>query len=386
VRPRTTGLLAAFLLLSALASPALELAALAPHDPHGNPETGVLRLPDEPRGSCRHCHPTKGDSWDAFTHRQLLFEENTNDLAFAEEGPERCHRRRPSNYPLGESDRIPEGRPDAGYFEANSSGTRRTGLDFRGRWPGERVFRNARVAPGGRYYSPHGQDPQMPRRDPGGEGLCLNCHDPHGTPNAVDVLTAPYGGIDGHAEGTPPAAYGLCFTCHATGGPAGMEATGQRIADYYDSGLNGEQAGHQIRKNPRIALSWPSHVQAGDKLPCYDCHNPHGSEGNNRVEPNAFVISDQRREWSGIVDPAGDAVQSRRFCLGCHIPSDGIPGTQSVEGIVMNTISDREGHAAASAASCHDCHGRDYSGPTTRNVHNPDPGTSFFDGGAPWPR
>ena len=76
-----------------------------------------------------------------------------------------------------------------------------------------------------------------------------------------------------------PTRYELCFSCHAVSGPVGMEGSGRRIADFYNSAINpDETAGHQIRMDPDIALSWPSHVRVGDKLPCYDCHNPHGSQ------------------------------------------------------------------------------------------------------------
>ena len=95
----------------------------------------------------------------------------------------------------------------------------------------------------------------------------------------------------------------------------------------------------------------------GDKLPCYDCHNPHGSAGNDFVQPNGALLSDQRRDWSGLDNTLGDAAQARRFCFGCHIPSDGIPGSQTVEGIVMNTLPDEEPHRAT-RQSCYDCHGR----------------------------
>jgi hypothetical protein len=109
-------------------------------------------------------------------------------------------------------------------------------------------------------------------------------------------------------------------------------------------------------------------------LPCYDCHNPHGSRGNDGVQPNAFVLSDQRTGWSGLTDTIDDAEQARRFCFGCHIPSDGIPGSQTVEGIVMNALPDHDGHTQAATKSCYDCHGRDYTSPTGHNVHNPSEG------------
>jgi hypothetical protein len=108
-------------------------------------------------------------------------------------------------------------------------------------------------------------------------------------------------------------------------------------------------------------------------LPCYDCHNPHGSEGHNGVEPNGFLISDQRPGWSGLTDIRNDAEQCRRFCLGCHIPADGIPGTQEVEGIVMNTLPGERGHFSADTPSCYTCHGSDYGSAVAHNVHNPNP-------------
>lgn len=349
-------------------------------DPHSDPVSGVLRDGKIPRGACRQCHPPHGGSW-ATPRSKLLFSENTNAIAFFDEGDGPCHSARADNYPLTEFDRLPDTEPEAGYFEANSGGTRIKGVRFRGRWPGEAVYTDPRLGPNGHYYSPHSQDPDMPRRDPGGEGLCLNCHSPHETPNPHDMLIAPYQAIGGGNAVGPPLEYELCFSCHGVDGPGGMDLENRFIEDYYDAGLNGEHAGHQIRMNPDIAISWPSHIQQGDMLPCYDCHNPHGSQGYNGVEPNAFLISDQRREWSGLTDTLNDPRQCRQFCFGCHIPSDGVPGTRSVEGIVMNTLPRRGEHRAGDTVSCYDCHGRDYSSATGSNVHNP---ASNWRGRDPW--
>jgi cytochrome c553 len=354
------------------------------HDPHGDPETGVLRVSSEPRGSCRQCHALHADVWGEGDFPYGLFTENSNRLAFWDQGDLPCHASRPQYYPLGENDRIPEPEPDAGYFEANVGGTRRAGLEYRGRWPGEAVYTNTLMTASGRFLSPHAQDADMPRRDAGGEGLCHNCHNPHGTSNPRDVLIAPYGGIGGHDAIGPPVEYRLCLSCHGKDGPAGMDLENRNIEDYYDAGLNGEHAGHQIRKNPAIALSWPAHIQIGDMLPCYDCHNPHGSEGYNRVEPNAFLLSDQRRGWSGLTDTLNDPGQARRFCFGCHIPADGIPGSEIVEGIVMNTLPDLPVHLSTAVESCHDCHGRDYSTAQSHNVHNPSGGDDVDPWGETW--
>ena len=343
-----------------------------PFDPHGDPETGVQRVATVPstRGQCVQCHPVHQEDWSAVGYPGLLFAENDNRIPFWDQGDGMCHRARPQNYPLGESDRMPDSDPNPGYFEANTGGVRRPGVDLRGRWPGETVYTDPGITAGGRFLSPHAQDPDMPRRSDSGEGLCANCHDPHGTPNPFDLLVAPYGGIGGHDAVGAPDRYRLCLSCHGQDGPAGMDLENRRIEDYYDAGLNGDRAGHQINFDTDVAVSWPAHLQKGDMLPCYDCHNPHGSEGNNGVEPNAFLLSDQRPGWSGLTDTRGDPEQCRRFCFGCHIPSDGIPGSRTVEGIVMNTIPDEAPHRSTATRSCYDCHGSDYSGPTSRNVHN----------------
>lgn len=336
-------------------------------DPHGDTQHGVLRSGMDPaeRGQCVQCHPTHGEDGNA-AEKKTLYLENSNAFCFD------CHESPPNNYPLIENDRIPETTSDAGYFESNIGGDRIPGVERRGRWPGRVVYEESGTAPNGHYYSPHSQDSDMPRYSEKNEGLCVACHDPHGTPNPFDMLRGSYRGIGGHTTGLPPTQYGHCFDCHSTDGPAGMDFENTFIRDYYDSGLNGSGAGHAIRFNPDIALSWPSHIQQGDKLACYDCHNPHGSQGYNGADPNAFLISDQRSEWSGLTDTINDPEQSRRFCFGCHIPSDGIPGSQSVQGIVMNTLPDKTKHHESTATkSCHDCHGRDYDGPTSSNVHNP---------------
>jgi predicted CXXCH cytochrome family protein len=352
----------------ALTASALPGVAQTPvFDPHGDPQDGVERVITQPstRGQCVQCHPQHGDA--AAANPNLLFAANHNGLCFS------CHSARPSAYPLRESDRLPSGVAEAGYFEMNSGGVRRPGVDLRGRWPGESAYTDPTATASGHLVSPHAYDTDMPRRDAGGEGSCMNCHDPHGT-SAFDLLVARYGGLSGHAETQAPAAYALCLGCHSEAGPAGMDASNRAIADFYDSALSGENAGHRIRKNPNVALSWPAHVQVGDKLACYDCHAAHGSVGNDGVQPNAFLISDQRSGWSGLDDTLNDPMQARRFCLGCHIPSDGIPGTETVQGIVMNTLSNMEPHLSTNATSCHDCHGRDYSSPTAHNVHNPGKG------------
>ena len=341
--------------------------------PHLDPTYGVKRINATyaPVGSCVHCHDQHALESGAGPFEKALFTENSNALCYTADGTGPCHQMAATNYPADETHRIPEGMMHAGYFEYNSGGNRITGVNMRSRWPGQVVYESPIVVgPAARFMSPHGNDPDMPRIDPQGRGSCLNCHNAHGSETPFDMLVSDYRGIGGFEDPTFPTRYQLCFDCHSLFGPPGMEPGGRYIADYYDTSINNNSAGHQIQMNPDIAISWPSHIRPGDKLPCYDCHNAHGSRGYNNQGPNAYLISDERPGWSNLTNTKTDPEQSRRFCFGCHIPSDGIPGSQTVEGIVMNTLPNKKAHEFADTRGCFECHGSDYSSATSKNVHN----------------
>ena len=341
---------------------------------HIDPVNGVLRVvqPWAPRGDCVHCHDMHTLDSGGPPYPGALFAENANALCYTADGASPCHQLMPTNYPSDETTRIPEGFPDAGYFEYNSGGAKNYGVEFRNRWTGQVLYDDPSVVgPAALFVSPHRNDTDMPRIDPAGRGSCLNCHDAHQSANPFDHLLNTYRGIGGFEDPAYPTRYQLCFDCHSAFGPAGMNATGKLIQDFYDSTINGTNAGHQIKKNPVIAISWPSHINVGDKLACYDCHNPHGSRGYNNLGANAYLLSDQRPGWYGLTDIKDDAVQSRRFCLGCHIPSDGVPGSNTVEGIVMNALPSKGAHGSTDTKACNSCHGADYARSTDNNAHNP---------------
>jgi hypothetical protein len=195
--------------------------------PHSDPDHGVLRLfsPDVPRGDCGHCHDMHETDTGATPLPGLLFTENSNDLCYTAGGAGPCHQSMPSNYPADESSRIPEGFPDAGYFEYNAGGAKIHGVDVRNRWPGATVYDDASVIGPLQYFSPHRNDPDMPLKDPLNRGSCLNCHDAHQSQNPFDLLVAPYRGTGGYDEPTYPTRYQLCFNCHSTFGPPGMNST-----------------------------------------------------------------------------------------------------------------------------------------------------------------
>ena len=367
---RATGLAAAILLLATSGVARRADAQILP-GPHTDPVYGVERVATTPPsiGACTQCHDIHDTDQTAPAEEPVLFRPNDNNLCYDTSGVGGCHDATPLNYPLPSSDFMPEFTDYPGYPEANASGDKIHGVMYRGRWPGSVVFESPDLV-NGHYVSPHRNDLDMPIQDAEGVGQCRNCHDPHGTTNPFDMIKGNYRGVEGHADFGPPEAYDHCFGCHGPDGPTGMNPSGRLIADFYDEGLNPETAGHQIRRDPDIALSWPAYMQVGDKLPCYACHNPHGSRGNDGVQPNAYLLNDAIPGWSGITDPRNVAEQGRRVCLGCHIPADGVAGSREVLGIVMNTLSWRGPHRSGSTRNCMDCHGRSYDTGTSHNIHN----------------
>lgn len=351
--------------------------------PHGDPNTGILRRTRWAAGECKHCHDQhQGNPYN-------LFDLNTNNLCYTSG----CHDFTPtggySGYPAQEEDRAPATSAYPGYFEYFSGGVRATGLNNRVRWPGMEVFEDSNTysyGPPQRFISPHRNDPDMPRRDSDGNGLCVNCHSPHGTENPFDMLNDTYLGTKDSWLNDVPENYALCFGCHGPDGPSGMDDETTRIADYYDDAVNPNTAGHKIRKSTKSASYWPNHIRAGDKLACSNCHNPHGSRGyGNNGQPNVKLLSDQRPQWNGLVDTVTSASKCRTFCFGCHIPSDDpncslySSGCPEVDGIQMVPIPALPGaqssHKANGSTHCGNCHGRNYDATTSAspafNVHNP---------------
>src|SRR3990172_1789121 len=298
---------------------------------HGSRDTGVKRFKERDPGSCVQCHSSQGLP-EGVSYPKGLFTENDNGLCFT------CHKEASEEYPAREGRRGKDG-----FFE-------------KGRWPGKKVYESSRhwkseaLGYPGRNYEP---------------GDCKNCHNPHGTENKAMLKSA-------YIKGN----YSLCLDCHGIRGSSIIMRDSARFIESYYTLVNvtGSAPGHRITFSPKQRNDFSaSKLSLGDTLPCYDCHNPHGSQGGRGLEPNGYHISDQRPEWDGIIDLRNDPSQARRFCLGCHVESNGIPFSREVEGIKMNRIPILEGmdeHSSAGAASCYQCHGGDYSTERSVNVHN----------------
>ncbi|MDO8881003.1 MAG: cytochrome c3 family protein [Coriobacteriia bacterium] len=113
-------------------------------------------------------------------------------------------------------------------------------------------------------------------------GDCLWCHASHRGVSEYDNLLDTFGPS---APGDPGA--DACFGCHEAG--------------------EGYGTGHFISSADSV-------LQAGSPLPCYECHNAHGSKNGN-----ALLIQDS---LGSNLDPGTPAGQSA-FCYSCHLSSDG---------------------------------------------------------------
>jgi Doubled CXXCH motif (Paired_CXXCH_1) len=326
--------------------------------PHGSTTSGVWRVADYPKGSCAQCHTTHSATG-GFDYS--LFQQNSNRLCFSQ-SMGGCHADRPtggtSGYPAQESDRMPSGSSDPGYFEVNAGGMRLPGIENRVRWPGQLVWEDM-------LSSPHNTDPDMPIKDAMGFGSCDNCHAVHGSASSHDMTDTTFKGIVGSQTGAVPANYQQCLVCHSASGPSGMNQSAKLIADFYNTSFGGGRNGHKVGGG--------GYVPSNARLSCSDCHNPHGSAGYNNLGPNGFLVSDQRPGWYGLTDIKNDNTQVRRFCFGCHTSSDGFGGG-TIHGMNPERLPDEEPHLFNGTQHCYDCHGRDYSSSSGNNVHNPSDG------------
>ena len=207
-----------------------------------------------------------------------------------------------------------------------------------------------------------------------GAGDCLYCHAAHRGSNAYDGLVGTFRPttaatlLSDQLNGDYASA---CFVCHGGSIPGGFTTAPADIKQYVTSSSSTSTAGHRI-KTPGGTLP------VGAPLPCYECHNPHGSSRGN-----GKMISDAR--GAGLFT-AETPASVRSFCFTCHTASDtgrgwdstssafaAVPGEQVV-GIPRSGGALRlpmmYQHQEGGTASCDDCHGYSVFSPDN-NVHNP---------------
>lgn len=141
-------------------------------------------------------------------------------------------------------------------------------------------------------------------------GSCTHCHGPHRTDSPNDGLI----GLGEGALQVPNTAPGdvapLCARCHAWVMPS------TEVTDTASWGVH--------------PVSTPGGVfEPGTSIPCYMCHNAHGSSRGN-----AFNISDA---LGANLDPA---TAEREFCFTCHTTSQGLGWDSDVQAYVAPEVDE----------------------------------------------
>ena len=237
--------------------------------------------------------------------------------------------------------------------------------------------------PGGEYGSPPSTFPAI--TDPGKRGSCVNCHQPHGYPDAA-APSQDYASLL-----VDNASANLCFTCHDSTGPA--------TADIYGA-FNGttnyqDQSGSNALINQRHDVSTTDQSYSGGVVACSDCHNPHlATSAEKVIDPDsptaAFagtyaVTNSYTRDGynftydsGGNLDPmnpigcTGQPATVGSAVEGTHNGDDlGISGGTYSGGVDQTyTVTVSTGGAPPAAQIMITSTGADSSGPTTVTAFN----------------
>lgn len=324
-----------------------------------------LAMPRDLTNSCSDCHSPHGDP----VLRPRLPAESVNGTSVAGTGTAwcfACHNDAQDWY-----DAI-------GIYPSLSDPSRdATGYPIAGTYAGQTVYVDSTV-------SAHAGIPAAGDRV---QGDCLYCHHAHGSANGYDALNAdfrpstPATVLGDRIGGTYAAA---CFQCH-DGTLAGVTDIKRFVVHEAGDETPVASGGHRIKSEGGT-------LPPEAPLPCYDCHNPHGSSRGN-----AKLLSDELGEGLSTAD----ATSVRQFCLSCHVTYevtgwdsdandyvDLAASTDRVEGLLRNgggfgdpdhpdggfnwlRLKQTSGHYEADSQSCYECHGNDYSAADKNNVHDP---------------
>ncbi|MCE5191965.1 MAG: hypothetical protein LLG08_09450 [Actinomycetia bacterium] len=285
-----------------------------------------------------------------------------------------------------------------------------SGYPVTGTFPGTTVYsdttknRHAAIPPGVTA------DSMLPAQTtPRVTGDCRYCHLAHRGPSRYDSLPATFGAPATStvtADRTRGDYAAACFLCHGGGSWVASGAVDiKRYAVTTPDDAN-VTSGHRI-KTTGAALP------PNSPLPCYDCHNPHGSTRNNKMMlADTLGQSLEATVSAGVVVTAAGRV--REFCFTCHSTSDeaakvwdssvgaytnatpsmlvqGLcrdgtllagqtrPSTETTRNLNylrLKALGGVDSHAQAGTKSCYDCHGKSYAGTGAANVHAPTMGVS----------
>lgn len=262
----------------------------------------------------------------------------------------------------------------SGYPSTSAPTRNAAGYPVSGVFPGASTYTSASDA--------HFQIPETTQTAAAGEpikrekGDCLYCHTAHRGPSTYDGLRADFrpSSASTLASDQASGAYGgVCLTCHGGVTPSGFATAPVDVKQFITA--PSQTAGHRVKTAGGT-------LPVGSPLPCYECHNPHGSKRGN-----ASMITDER----GADLKTDTASGVREFCFTCHTTADTTNGWDStvkayaapdaadkVVGLSRSAgvlkLPARAGHNEGDTQSCYSCHGNDYSTAGGSNVHNPGTG------------
>ncbi|MBN1193116.1 MAG: hypothetical protein JXA36_05450, partial [Coriobacteriia bacterium] len=212
-------------------------------------------------------------------------------------------------------------------------------------------------------------------------GDCLWCHSGHQGISEYDGLVATYNASTSTADDTVDGDYAAaCFRCHETGGLVGSVAVDIATKALVPSLDPDAHNGHRVR-------TAGGYLTVNSPLPCYECHNPHGSSTNSRLISDVLGTN---------LNPSTSIADMRKFCLTCHTTNDTDPlngsrpygwdsSTSSYKGVAADAtvvglsrsaavaanrlrLSNQNGHEMGDTTEdCLNCHG---------DVHLPTEGVS----------
>lgn len=284
-----------------------------------------------------------------------------------------------------------------------------SGYPITGTFPGATVYNDTTKNRHAAIPSGVTTDPMLPSQTTTRvAGDCRWCHLAHRGPSQYDSLTATFS-----APATPTVSLdrtrgdyaAACFACH--GGGSWVASGAVDIKQYAVKSPDDltTTSGHRIKTTgATLPLNSP--------LPCYDCHNPHGSTRNNKMLlADTLGQSLDATVTGGIVTTVAGRV--REFCFTCHSTSDAtakvwdsaagsytsattsmmvqglrrdgtlLAGQTKPSGYSLNqnylrlkALGGTDHHSQSSTKSCYDCHGKNYNGGGSPNVHAPTMGVS----------
>jgi predicted CXXCH cytochrome family protein len=320
--------------------------------------------------TCSSCHTAHGD----YTTRPDLPARTINGVAVSGTGNAWC---------LACHNATNDWYAKKGTYPALSSPTRdAAGFPVAGTFAGPAVYNDS-------TKNPHLLIPASSGATTRTAGDCLYCHAAHGSAARYDGLVgtlAPSTAATVANDRSTGAYAALCLTCHGGGS---WEASGAADIKQYvtygasDTGI-GAAGGHRIKSSGGT-------LPVNAPLPCYDCHDPHGSSRGN-----AKLLSDA---LGASLDTSASPASVRKACLSCHTTSDGLgwdsgagayvtpAATATVEGLNRGGgaagsgpdggqnwlhIRTTPGHLSTDTSmSCYECHGSDYGSASSSNVHDP---------------